>query len=477
MLFPTISFAIFFMVVLPISWLLMRRRIRWQLFIIAASYFFYGYYDWRFCFLLLGSTIVNQIVALQIYNSDRERTRRAWLIVGIVANLGALGYFKYYGFFVSNATNLLARFGLGVTPTIVTAALPIGISFFTFQAMSYIIDVYRRTFEPREFLEFAVYLSFFPHVVSGPIVRASEFLPQLRERHDPRKVDSSRAFFLIFIGLFKKVVIANFLGANLVDIVFANPRQHTPLEVLVSVYAYAIQIYADFSGYTDMAIGLALLLGFRFPQNFDGPYTAESLQDFWRRWHMTLSRWLRDYLYIPLGGNRGTAWQTYRNIMITFLLGGLWHGASWTFVVWGGIHGVGLSYEHWRQTRQARHPHHRAPDTRLRRATRRFITFQLVCFAWIFFRADTLKDAFEVIGRICDVSRWGLGAPLVTGGVILAIAAGLLEQYIPKDAMARAMSAFSRLTPVGMGLVLGFALLLINSMGPRGVAPFIYFRF
>ena len=478
MLFPTISFAIFFMVVLPVSWLLMQRRFHWQLFIIAASYFFYGYYDWRFCFLLLGSTVVNQIVALQIHSSQNERTRRAWLTVGIVANLGALSYFKYYGFFVSNATNLFARLGLGVSPAIVTAALPIGISFFTFQAMSYIIDVYRRTFEPTGFFEFAVYLSFFPHVVSGPIVRAAEFLPQLRERHDPRKVDSSRAFFLIFMGLFKKVVIANFLGANLVDIVFANPRQHSSLEVLVAVYAYAIQIYADFSGYTDMAIGLALLLGFRFPQNFDGPYTAESLQDFWRRWHMTLSRWLRDYLYIPLGGGRGKEWQTYRNIMITFLLGGLWHGASWTFVVWGGIHGLFLSYEHWRQARRARHVHHlEPPDTGLRRALRRFAIFQVVCLAWIFFRADTFKNAADVLTRIFDPAHWGQGAPLVTGGVLLAILAGLLEQYIPKDALARAMSAFSRLTPVGQGLVLGFALLITNSMGPRGVAPFIYFRF
>ncbi len=274
------------------------------------------------------------------------------------------------------------------------------------------------------------------------------------------------------------MVIANFLGTNIVDIVFANPHQHTPLEVLVGVYAYAIQIYADFSGYTDMAIGLALLLGFRFPQNFDGPYTATSIQDFWRRWHMTLSRWLRDYLYIPLGGNRGREWQTYRNLMITFLLGGLWHGAAWTFVVWGGIHGVYLCYDHWRETRVAQHAHHRvARDTWQRRALRRFITFQAVCFAWIFFRADSLKDAWQILGRIVDFSHWGLGAPLVTGGVILAIAAGLLEQYIPKDAMAKAMSAFSRLTPVGMGVVLGFALLLINSMGPRGVAPFIYFRF
>jgi len=477
MLFPTITFAIFFLVVLPMSWLLMHRRFRWQLFILAASYFFYGYYDWRFVFLLGGSTLVNQLVALRIHASQRDGVRRAWLTAGVLANLGGLAYFKYYDFFVSNATNLLARLGLGVSPTIVAVALPIGISFFTFQALSYVIDVYRGTFEPRTLLEFAVYLSFFPHVVSGPIVRAAEFLPQLRERHDPRKVDSSRAFFLIFMGLFKKVVIANFLGTNIVDVVFANPKQHGSLEVLVAVYAYAIQIYADFSGYTDMAIGLALLLGFRFPQNFDAPYTATSLQDFWRRWHMTLSRWLRDYLYIPLGGNRNGRWRTYRNIFLTFLLGGLWHGAQWTFVVWGGIHGGFLCYEHWRQTRREAAHHHPAPDTFRGRMYRRLITFNVVCLAWVFFRADSFSNAGDVLNRIFDPSHWNQAAPLVTGGVLLAIGAGLVEQYIPRDALARTMSWFSRLPPAAQGVTLGFVLLLTNSMGPRGVAPFIYFRF
>jgi D-alanyl-lipoteichoic acid acyltransferase DltB (MBOAT superfamily) len=477
MLFPTISFAIFFMIVLPTSWLLMQKRFQWRLFILAASYFFYGYYDWRFIFLLAGSTLVNQFVALQIHRSDRDGVRRAWLTAGVVANLGGLAYFKYYDFFVSNATNLAHRLGLGVSPTIVAVALPIGISFFTFQAMSYIIDVYRRTFEPRTLLEFAVYLSFFPHVISGPIVRAAEFLPQLRERHDPRRVDSSRAFFLIFMGLFKKVVIANFLGTNLVDIVFSNPKQHGSLEVLVAVYAYAIQIYADFSGYTDMAIGLALLLGFRFPQNFDGPYTATSLQDFWRRWHMTLSRWLRDYVYIPLGGSRKGSWRTYVNIMATFLLGGLWHGASWTFVVWGGIHGTILAYEHLQQQRRRASHHHPSPDTWRRRWWQRLVTFNIVCLAWVFFRADSFSNAADVLTRIFSPAHWGEAAPLVTGGVLLAIAAGLVEQYIPRGAWSRLMSRFSRLAPVAQGVVLGFALLLINTMGPRGVAPFIYFRF
>ncbi|HYU67270.1 MAG TPA: MBOAT family protein, partial [Jatrophihabitantaceae bacterium] len=373
------------------------------------------------------------------------------------------------------------RLGLGLPSEVVSVTLPVGISFFTFQALSYVIDVYRRTFEPGRLLDFMVYLSFFPHVVSGPIVRAAEFMPQLKERHDPRKVDASRAFFLIFTGLFKKVVIANFLATEIVDIVFASPKQHGSVELLVGVYAYAVQIYADFSGYTDMAIGLALLLGFRFPQNFDRPYTATSLQDFWRRWHMTLSRWLRDYLYIPLGGNKKGKRRTYRNLMITMVLGGLWHGAAWTFVIWGTIHGAFLCIEHWRRSRQqVQWSTDEAPSriATLRRVwLQRFVTFQIVCLAWVFFRAESLDNAVDVLARIFDPSHWADAAPLVTGGVLLAIAVGIGEQYIPTGLIGRAVARFSMLPPVAQGLVLGFALLLTNTLGPRGVAPFIYFRF
>ncbi|HEY8218346.1 MAG TPA: MBOAT family protein [Acidimicrobiia bacterium] len=477
MLFPTISFALFFMIVLPVSWLLLPRRRRWKLFMIAASFFFYGYWDWRFCFLLAGSTIANQLFARLIHASDDERARRRWLVVAVAANLIVLGFFKYYDFFVTSATNTLHDLGLGVSPELVSVVLPIGISFFTFQALSYVIDIYRGTFEPGRLLDFAVFLSFFPHVVAGPIVRPAEFMPQLKARHDPRRVDASRAFFLIFIGLFKKVVIANLLATEIVDPVFASPLQHSSLEVLVAIYGYAVQIYADFSGYTDMAIGLALLLGFRFPQNFDSPYTAESIQDFWRRWHMTLSRWLRDYLYIPLGGNRRSSRRTYVNLMLTMLLGGLWHGAAWTFVVWGGIHGFYLSMEHLRRSRRERLGLPEPPDTLRRRWMQRIITFNLVCFAWVFFRSESLENAFDVLIRLVDPSHWFDPAPLVTLGVLLAIAAGLAEQYIPRGAWSRAMARFSYLAPAVQGVVLGVALLFTNTMGPSGVAPFIYFRF
>jgi D-alanyl-lipoteichoic acid acyltransferase DltB (MBOAT superfamily) len=466
------------MVVLPVNWLLIKRRTRtqWKLFMLAASYYFYAYWNPRFVLLLVASTIFNQLCGLAIHRARNELARRGILTVAVVGNLGALAYFKYYDFFISSMQNLLDRVGIEISPEILSITLPVGISFFTFQALSYVIDIFRREIEPTSLIDFAVYESFFPHVVAGPIVRAAEFLPQLKERHDPRRIDASKAFFLIFIGLFKKVVLANFLATEIVDQVFANPEQYSSLESLFAIYGYAVQIYCDFSGYTDMAIGLALLLGFRFPQNFDNPYSAVSLQDFWRRWHMTLSRWLRDYLYIPLGGNRGSDAATYRNLMITMLLGGLWHGADWTFVIWGGIHGGFLALEHGRQKARERRNLPELPDTALRRSVRRFVTFQIVCFAWVFFRAESVDKAFELLGRLLP-QHWFESSPSLKLSILIAIAVGIGSQYIPNNAIGRAMAAFSRLSPVSQGVVLGFALLVTNTLGPRGVAPFIYFQF
>jgi len=477
MLFPTIQFAVFFLLVLVASWLLMQRPVKWKPFMLAASYVFYGAWDWRFVGLLFAVTVVTQVGAVLINRVVDDRRRRRLLVMTLVFDLGLLAWFKYYGFFASSLANLLSPVGLNPPLPLLQVILPVGISFFTFQAISYVVDIYRGTFKPGRLIDFAVFLSFFPHVVAGPIVRPAEFMPQLKARHDPRHVDASRAFFLIFIGLFKKVVIANLLATEIVDATFASPQSHSSLEMLVGVYAYAVQIYADFSGYTDMAIGIALLLGFRFPQNFDSPYAAQSIQDFWRRWHMTLSRWLRDYLYIPLGGNRGGSGTTYRNLMLTMVLGGLWHGAAWTFVIWGSIHGTYLCVDHWRHARRLRLNLPEKPDTIARRTAQRIITFNLVCFAWIFFRSESLDNAFDVLRQIFDPSQWFQPAPLVTAGVIAAIAVGLIEQYIPRAAWGRAMARFSYFAPVVQGLVLGVALLLINTMGPRGVAPFIYFRF
>ena len=298
MLFPTATFAIFFMIVLPVSWALQRHRRAWMGWILLASYVFYGWWDWRFVFLLMASTVVNHVLALAIYRSTTVAARKGFLTLAVGFDVGLLAYFKYSGFLVSSVDNVVG------TSWLVNAALPIGISFYTFMAISYVVDTYRGEVVPASFARFAVFQAFFPHLVAGPIVRASELMPQLESPRDPRRVDNSRAFFLIVSGLFLKVVIANHLATHIVDEVFAAPNRYSSLEVLVAIYAYAVQIFADFCGYTNIAIGVALLLGFKFPQNFNSPYTAVSLQDFWRRWHMTLSRWLRDYLYIPLGGSR-----------------------------------------------------------------------------------------------------------------------------------------------------------------------------
>jgi len=473
-LFPTATFAIFFLLVLPLSWLTMPWPHRWRPFIVLASYVFYSWWDWRFVFLLAGCTLWNQVLAVRIWRSKVQSQRKALLVLALAGNIGLLGYFKYYDFFVSSSDNMAEIVGLDLPLSLKSIVLPVGVSFFTFMAISYVVDAYRGEFEPTTLEKFAVYLSFFPHLVAGPIVRPSELIPQIETPRDPRRVDTSRAFYLIATGLFKKVVIANYLASSIVDQVFAAPGQHSSLEILIAVYAYAVQIYADFSGYTDIAIGIALLLGFQFPQNFDSPYAAVSVQDFWRRWHMTLSRWLRDYVYIPLGGNRGTSLATYRNLMLTMLIGGLWHGAAWTFVVWGGLHGGALAWERWRRER-------RSPADAARRTTgrhvwaARIVTFHFVCFAWIFFRSDSFGAAWDMIEGL--FTNWGAPSPLVTTGVLLAIAAGIGSQYLPARIPRLLMARFSRLPVLGQATVLALALMVTSVLGPEGVAPFIYFQF
>jgi alginate O-acetyltransferase complex protein AlgI len=473
-LFPTATFAIFFLIVLPVSWLLMPNPHRWRPFIIGASFVFYSWWDWRFILLLAGSILWNQLMGLRIHRAAHEPAQKKallWLAIG--GNLALLGYFKYYDFFVSSTQNLLNLVGLDLPLEVRTVILPVGISFYTFMGISYVVDIYRGDTEPTSLDKFAAYLSFFPHLVAGPIVRPNELIPQLDSPRSPRRVDTSWAFYLIAAGLFKKVVISSYLASNIVDEVFANPSQHSSLELLIAVYAYAVQIYADFAGYTDIAIGIALLLGFKFPQNFDSPYAAISLQDFWRRWHMTLSRWLRDYLYIPLGGSRRGAAITYRNLLLTMLLGGLWHGAGWTFVVWGLIHGVGLCAERFKRDRFGA-----VPEESLSRASlywRRLLTFHVVCFAWIFFRSDTFGVAWDMITGL--VTRWGEPSPLVTGTVLLAIAVGIGSQYLPPRVPQAVLAGFSRLNVVGQAAVLAVALMVTQALGPQDVAPFIYFQF
>jgi D-alanyl-lipoteichoic acid acyltransferase DltB (MBOAT superfamily) len=512
--FPTIEFAAFFLVVLTGSWLLMPHPRLWKPFVLAASFFFYGYADVRFTLLLVTVTLVNQAAALAVHRWQDSR----FVVAAVVADLGLLGWFKYYGFFALSVDSALDRVGLGAPLPLLQVALPVGISFYTFQAISYVVDVHRRELRPARTVDFAVYQAFFPHLVAGPIVRASEFLPQLATPRDPRRVPTARAFFLLSGGLIKKIVIADLIATRLVDPVFAVPGAHSQLEILAAIYGYAVQIYCDFSAYSDMAIGLALLLGFRFPDNFDRPYSAASLQEFWRRWHMTLSRWLRDYLYVGLGGNRGGRRRTYRNLLLTMLLGGLWHGAAWTFVVWGGIHGAGLAIERalrdrgqdrreptsapvrasgWAPDRSDRSdPPARAapgrggtavldaPRTTPARASAPahapavlgwLVTFHVVCLAWVFFRAPDLSTAFTLLGRLLSAAG---PAPLVTPSVLAAIAVGLATQFVSPAVWARARIRFARLGIVAQGACLAAVIVACNALvGEQGVAPFIYFRF
>ncbi|MCU0261407.1 MAG: MBOAT family protein [Ilumatobacteraceae bacterium] len=525
MLFPTMTFALFFVVVLGVSWKLVDRPVQWKLFVLGASYVFYGWADWMFCFLLAGSTVGNWLVALAVDRAEGERARKAWMGLGVVLNLVLLGFFKYYGFFVDSVLGALEPLGLAPTALLVQIALPVGISFFTFCAISYLIDVYRDEQRPVTLLDFAVYLAFFPHLVAGPIVRVSEFEPQLRRRRNPNTIDATRAARLIVRGLFKKVVIANYLATAIVDPVFVAPGQHTNWELLVGAWAYAVQIYADFSGYTDIAIGIALLMGIKFPDNFDQPYSSRSIQEFWRRWHMTLSRWLRDYLYIPLGGNRGGPRAEYRNLFLTMLLGGLWHGASWNFVIWGAFHGCGLAVERWHAMREPKpayvdlgavgelppeqrgagdyRPHDEtvvmqqpavgrsrvaaaSPSTRHgEQATvverrpmnpwlARLWVFHFVVVGWIFFRAPDLGIAIDYFVSL--VTNWGIGT-LVTPTVLLAVVVGMVGQFVPRRLGDAAEYRVSKLPPMVLAVGVGLSLVVINLLGPQGVAPFIYFQF
>jgi alginate O-acetyltransferase complex protein AlgI len=473
LIFPTVQFAVFFAAVLPLSWALMPRQRLWRPFILVASYVFYAAAGWQYVFLLAGSTAVNQAAATLVTRSTDPRRKKAAVIAAVSLDLGALGLFKYFDFF-SDTLNQ----SLGLSLPLLNLLLPIGISFFTFQAISYVVDVYRGRTELSDPLDFAIYAAFFPHLVAGPIVRATEFVPQLAGPRDAQRIPAVRAFTLIAGGLVKKIVVAEFLQAKLVDPVFGSPQAHSGAETLIAIYGYAVQIYCDFSAYTDMAIGLALLLGFRFPDNFDRPYAAASLQDFWRRWHMTLSRWLRDYLYIGLGGNRGGRLKTYRNLLLTMLLGGLWHGAAWTFVVWGGIHGCGLAVERlWRdQEMSARFENVTSRfSPAMRRFAARVVTFHVVCLAWVFFRAPDIPSAFAVLGRI---GAGGADTGVVTPMVLFLICGVLLLQAMPRDLAVYARGVFAELSAVKQGVALGAFVLLVAAIGGgRGVAPFIYFRF
>ncbi len=475
MIFNSLEYAVFLPVVLGLYWVLRHRARLWLL--LVASYVFYGWWDVRFLGLIIVSTLIDYTVARRMAAAVTERARTRLLLVSVVANLGILGTFKYADFFVYSAQRALTTFGLTETSTwTLGVLLPVGISFYTFQTISYSFDVYRRRLEPvDDLLTFAVYVAFFPQLVAGPIERAHHLLPQFQHpRPRPGRDDVRSAGVLILQGLVKKVVIADVM-AGVVQTGFAGAsatgaRSAGSVTVLLGVYAFALQIYGDFSGYTDIARGSARLFGIDLMRNFEAPYLSRSITEFWRRWHISLSEWLRDYLYVPLGGNRGTRWRTYRNLMLTMLLGGLWHGAAWTFVVWGLLHGLFLVA-------------HRPVRDRSRRdtgpLTRRDVlpilgTFHLVCFAWIFFRADSFGQAADVITGILSLR----GGSIDVGDVVLvALAAGVLLALDLAQRVSGSHAVVLRLPATVRGVVYGGALVGLVLFSGGTPVPFLYFQF
>jgi alginate O-acetyltransferase complex protein AlgI len=463
--FPSYEFAFFFPVVLALSWALMPYPRVWKPFILASSYVFYAAASPRYALLLAGVTLANQAGAVLIARSEQEHRRRWIMAITVAVDLGVLGLFKYYGFFAGEIGSFLDSIGLGMPLPLLTLALPIGLSFITFQAISYTVDVKRGLLGPASTIDFALYLSFFPHVVAGPIVRAREFIPQLASPRNPRDVAVGAGVVLIAIGLVKKVALADYLAREVVDPVFGVPEAYAAPDVALAAYAYAAQIYCDFSGYTDIAIGVALLMGFVFPQNFNCPYRALSFRDFWRRWHMTLSRFLRDFLYIPLGGNRHGKWQTYRNLMITMVLGGLWHGAAWGFVLWGTLHGLALVVEHALRDRGVRRP----PAW-----LAWLIVFNVVVFGWILFRAESLELAGTFIGQLFVPGPANLWSAVTVGAVLVVIG----FQLLPPDPLDRLRERLAGLPAPALGLGLALVVAIVGATVPsQGVPPFIYFQF
>jgi alginate O-acetyltransferase complex protein AlgI len=470
MLFPTTHFLLFFVVVAGIVATLEHRFTAKKAVLVLASYYFYAQWDWRFCFLLGFSTALSYAGGVVLAATTDRGPRKLVLGVAIALHLGLLGIFKYFDFFILSANQLARVLGLEHELPFFEILLPVGISFFTFHGISYLTDVYRGDVEVcRNPLDMALYMSFFPQLVAGPIVRAAYFLPQLA-RPSKEPIPIAPALLLILGGLFKKVVIANYLATGLVDPVFGAPTSYGGPDLLLATYGYAVQIYCDFSAYSDIAIALAALLGFRFPANFNQPYRAQRLREFWQRWHISLSTWLRDYLYKPLGGNRHGRWKTYRNLLLTMLLGGLWHGAAWKFIAWGALHGGGLAVERMLEPWLGR----RALSPAARILAILFI-FHFVCLAWIFFRAEDFEVARLFIAGFG--SGWGEGVQQAGPLMVGLIAMGLAGQFTPDALFDRLAAAFERTPAWGLGAGAGIVVAVINALGPEGVAPFIYFRF
>jgi alginate O-acetyltransferase complex protein AlgI len=463
MLFNTPAFAIFLALTVTLVWALGDRSRARVGVLLAASYYFYACWDVRFLLLIGGVTLLDWLGAFAVARLAGRRSQRVVLGVLVGLNLGLVGFWKYVGFFAEAIAPVAGLLGLPAPPE-VSVILPVGISFFAFEGVSYLVDVYRGELAPeRSLARFALFIAFFPHLVAGPIVRAGQLIPALVS---PRPVDSERfgrGLFLVLGGLLKKL-LADHLATQLVDRVFDLPSHYSSLEALAAIYGYALQIYGDFSGYTDIAIGCALFFGVEIPDNFNQPYRAESLQDFWRRWHISLSTWLRDYLYRSLGGSKEGNLKTHRNLLVTMILGGLWHGAAYTFLLWGVMHGLLLSIGRLLPESVAKWP----------RWLRVAITFHSVAILWVFFRAESFGGALDVLAQVVAFVP---GVTNLSWKLVALLAGGYALQWLPADLHRRVATAFVNAPAVAQAGATIAILYLIGEVSSAGAAPFIYFQF
>lgn len=473
MLFNSINFAIFLPIVFVLYWFINNKSLKLQnILLLVASYFFYACWDWRFLFLLVFSTVLDYFTGIKMSEAVSKKQKKMWFLISVIVNLGFLGFFKYYNFFIESFTAMLQLIGIKSNPYILQIILPVGISFYTFHGLSYVIDIYRDKIKAeKNFIEYSVFVCFFPLLVAGPIERATHLLPQVKTKRVFSKNLFNEGILQIVMGFFRKIVIADSL-AKYVDTVYGNPEIYNSSTLILATIFYAFQIYYDFSGYSDIAIGTAKIFGFKLLQNFKLPYFSTSITEFWRRWHMSLSFWLRDYLYIELGGNRYGILKTYRNLFLTMLLGGLWHGSNWTFVIWGGIHGLFLSIEKFINSK---------PTFQfLKRLSflGYFYTFVVVCLAWIFFRAADLHAATMILSNIlkCDFSAPFIGDISIVINSILVLILGLIFDLYLKITNQDIENLGSRL-PYSILLIFISVVIILITLFFSDSNNFIYFQF
>lgn len=481
MLFNSLDFAIFFPIVFLLYWLVSKHLRARNALILVSSYVFYGWWDWRFLSLIIISSFVDFFVGQKLYKTEEPKKRKALLLLSLLVNLGFLVYFKYTNFFIETFVDSFRLFGKELEVSTLNIILPVGISFYTFQTLSYTIDIYRKQFKPtKDWLSFFAFVAFFPQLVAGPIERASHLLPQFHKIHKFNYKQVKSGLLLMAFGLFKKMVIAD-RAAILVNQVYNNPTDYYGYEIIIATLLFAFQIYCDFSGYSDIAIGAARTMGFDLMKNFDSPYFSKSITEFWRRWHISLSTWFRDYVYIPLGGSRKGKYKTYANLFIVFVVSGLWHGAAMTFIIWGAIHGLIIVIE--KACTKLRKRIFTSKKHILNYLVALPLTFFIVCVAWVFFRANSFHDAVQLIKNSINtdtsqnIFNLGLVKPelnLLFIMIVLLLVFEILHKRISALIVLEKLYLPLRWS---FYLTIVFCILIFGIYGENTVKEFIYFQF